>query len=165
MSAPVLTGNVDETYNIALWDHSPAPRLPSDALPTHDEHRVVLIPPFTSAVGPTVLHVINAKLNLLRGLQDGWLGDGSIGPKAAAIEDFREFLCELGEDVAIRAEPVGNADGGVEIEWKASGAMRVIEFTGGALWLFENRGDVYQEETVTPFDPKRAVGFFRGEPL
>jgi hypothetical protein len=42
--------------------------------------------------------------------------------------------------------------------------MRVIEFTGDGLWLFENRDGVPLELTI-PFDARRAVEFFSGEPI
>jgi hypothetical protein len=138
---------------------------PMDALATRYQGKVLLMPIYSSTSEPNVIHVINAKVNLLYQLQDGWLGDGSVAIHPRAIDNFREFLRELGDGVMLRAEPVGNADGGVEIEWKAAdGAMRVIEFASDEMWLFENCAGTYQERSL-PFDARRAVEFFGGEPI
>jgi hypothetical protein len=162
MTAPVFAG---ETHNVGVWDHSPSPTFPRAALATHDEGQILLMPVYSSTREPNVLHVINAKVSLLRGLQNGWLGDGSVAIDPEAINNFREFLRELGAGVVLRAEPVGNADGGVEIEWTTDdAARRVIEFTSDSLWLFENRNGVFHEVTV-PFNARRAVEFFGGEPI
>jgi len=164
MTAPATTPSTDQVYNVSVWDHAPAPRI-RDALPTQDSGQLSLMPIFTST-SEGVIHVVNAKVYLLHQLADGWLGEGSLAPKPSAIDQYREFLRALGGNVPLRAEPVGNADGGVEIEWKTSDAEHVIEFTGDDnLWLFENRGGEFEERTVEPFDVMRAVEFFRGEPI
>ena len=75
MTVPVFAG---ETHNVGVWDHPPSPTFPMEALATHDEGQLLLMPLYSSTSEPSVLHVINAKVHLLHGLEHGWLGEGSV---------------------------------------------------------------------------------------
>jgi hypothetical protein len=150
---------VDETYRARLWDHTDAVLHAPTFFPLSPVRMPVV--PQVAQIG--VVSVIDAKLSLLRGLREGWSGPESRAPSTEAISHFEAFLSRLGRDVNLRAEPVANADGAIEIEWKAGGAERVIEFTKDGLWLYESRDGEVWEETLDRFDVDRALSFFNGE--
>lgn len=151
---------VDETYRARLWDHTDVVFHAPTFFPLSPV-RMPVVPHVAAPIG--VVSVIDAKLALLRGLRDGWSGPDSRAPDTDAIGHFETFLSQLGRDVSLRAEPVANADGAIELEWKAGGAERVIEFTKDGLWLYESQDGEVWEETLDRFDVDRALSFFNGE--
>lgn len=158
----VLAGTPGDIYDAPVWTAEDEPRF--GVMPAADPVRLSL----ASTLAPGVVaahHVISAKLNTLRRLQDGWLGPCSLAPTPGAFENYRQFLAALGGAASLDAEAVATGEGTLQVEWEHNGAVRLIEFSDRGAWLFQSNDQGHVEQTIEPFDAQRALSFFHGEPI
>jgi hypothetical protein len=156
----VLAGTPGDVYDAPVWTGHEAH---VDLIPSAEPLHLALASSFPQGV-VTAHHVVSAKLNVLRRIQDGWLGPGSLAPTPQAFEHYWQFLVALGDTISLDAEAVASGEGTLQVEWERDGVTRLIEFTDRGAWLLESNDEGDTEYRIEPFDAQPALIFFHGEP-
>lgn len=106
---------------------------------------------------------LSSKLQLIQGLQDGWLGPGSVPPLEASVARVERLLPAL---AVKKASIAALADGGIRAEWANQGTDYVLEIEADGNMYTAALGSSAAEDidATVKFDPTLARHFvFVGE--
>ncbi|OZG27030.1 hypothetical protein BH683_021605 [Williamsia sp. 1138] len=78
---------------------------------------------------------LDAQLEHVLGLEDGWQGAGSLAPTSAAKEFFEKYFDGLQSSYWAESTPTATPEGGLHMEWSRDGSAYSADILAGGQLL------------------------------